>query len=320
MSNTANKTGAAAGGNNPALASSSNTTLDLNVPPSFEINNSSVAGGHSVDPSLDADFRLLDAAETLVNLQSMQEQQQQQHDLNQTQLAFSPPNPTAGLTISPLGSPANSLLQQLASAAPATDNMDFSEFDQPAASAAPPNVTVRPLMGPPPAPSANNGILKRLPTVPEHQIFPPPSSVMKPPPPPVSRRGRGRGGRGQASSSTRGRGRGRGGGGGPQTATSAVSQQQQQQLVIPHASQEDTALVQTTEEVVVGPGEEMSARPPVEAPKMIQVGDIAVPEQVMEDIRTRLILDLLDDPEIKAAISAEAQLKQSELQKHAKKT
>ena len=108
-------------------SSSSNPTLDVNVPPTFDIQD--VANADNVD----TDFRLLDAAETLVNLQSMQEQQQQLF-----------------LTTSDVDLP-----------------MDFAAFDT--SPPAPPNVTVvkKALMGPPPVPN------KRLPTVPEHQMLPP---------------------------------------------------------------------------------------------------------------------------------------------------
>ncbi len=142
--------------------STSNSALDVNVSPSSCLND---------------DFRLLDAAETLVNLQSMQEQQQQQQH-------------NSSNNISPLGSP---LSNGNGNGINGGDVFDLSCV------VAPPNVTIdkmalEPLpMAPPPPPPAPP-TLTSMGVASSAVIMGPPQSmtmaatttktIMKPPPPP----------------------------------------------------------------------------------------------------------------------------------------
>ena len=285
-------------------------------------------------------FRILDAAETLVNLQSVQQQQrqqqQQQHMLgggggqvillaSPSSSAGGPQQPQQTIRLTPLGSP----VLQLATAGPSVStSASTARYENP-----PPQLELR-----------NSDVVGQR-TFPSSSAVPggapfdlslqsPSSSassstagMMKPPPPPpttASKRGRG-GGRGRGGTGGggggggrgRGRGRGRGsstasGGGAASASGNTVPKPGEHLATAVSPGPSNPAAADDSSED--GAGSVAAATPVSEdAAKndTFAVGDLAVRNSLFDDLLNRRKLDLLGDPEIQALIRTGARTNQS---------
>jgi hypothetical protein len=224
-----------------------------------------------------SDSRLLDAAETLVTLQSVSARSgsRRSETASKSRAVYLTPHQQTGYKMSP--QPPTSLVS---SGGPSPTSM-----------------------GPPPPPNSNVTfvLIDQIQSPPS-----PPTTLMRPPTELPPRRGRGRGrGRGSAVSEPRGgggggRGRGRGRGG----SKSPVSSVQQSEVEIEadlNISQEDAEMNEAGE-IKEAPKEDAT----------FMVGNLELKESIFDNVLNKRKLELMMDPEVLAILSGQQkQLKSS---------
>lgn len=278
-------------------------------------------------------YRILDAAETLVTLQSVQQEQQLQQQQQQQQiinsegggvifLSTTPPS-TSAIQMSPLNSP---ILHHLSAAyvddLPKTPqpqpqhNLSHVSFLSPRSNNASlvenqgeTDMDLSSLTSISRSHSTSNGddafdlslssprLMGPPPTPPRFEGTSPSAEMMRPPPnPPPSRRARGRG-RGSSSaergSGGRGRGRGRGRGAKVNNSTPPIVE-----MAEPTGENGDTS-----------EGAYSLQASSVEVPKddTFQVGDMTVKNSLLDELLNARKIELFHDPDIQALIRAASQ-------------